>query len=405
MALTSFLSDAGHEMVTAVLPGFLGTNGVAAGALGWIEGISDAASSIVKLGAGWYSDRIGHRKRIVLLGYFLTGTALALFAAAVSWPLVLLGRLISWFGRGIRGPLRDAMLSDSVDPEVRGKAFGLHRAGDKAIGPLREFLSYGRPSGIYQPRRWAVVVLASLGAKDVLIEYLRREKEIPDPVARFGEEAVENAAARVLAEWRTEDVFQVLMEIGRRRLLAGVVEALGEFERVEAVPILDRALEDDMCRPAAEEALRRIGETARPALVLSAITPLPSAEAESPSSLRRRRSVLGLLAEGGISPQDQAALRPLLSNMDPEIVVRTSQLLAPGAGPEDRSTIAHRLIEVLPSADWFLHQDIEGCLISMFDQAAPAIEREMSRRMALPERERVADPALRVLLRVRRETV
>lgn len=139
MAITSFLSDAGHEMVTAVLPGFFGTLGVAAAALGWIEGVSDASSSFVKLGAGWYSDRIGHRKAIVSLGYFLTGTALALFAAAVSWPLILVGRLISWFGRGIRSPLRDAILAESVAPAVRGKAFGLHRAGDTVgaiVGPL-----------------------------------------------------------------------------------------------------------------------------------------------------------------------------------------------------------------------------------------------------------------------------
>ncbi len=139
MTVTSFLGDAGHEMVTAVLPGFLGTLGIAAAALGWIEGVSDAASSFIKLGAGWYSDRIGHRKGIVAAGYFLTGSALALFALAVSWPLILLGRVISWFGRGVRGPLRDAMLAESVTPEVRGKAFGLHRAGDTLgaiVGPL-----------------------------------------------------------------------------------------------------------------------------------------------------------------------------------------------------------------------------------------------------------------------------
>ena len=139
MTITSFLSDAGHEMVTAVLPGFLGTIGVAAAALGWIEGVSDASASFVKLGAGWYSDRAGHRKQLVAASYFLTGTALAIFSAAISWPLVLLGRVISWFGRGIRSALRDTMLAESVPPAARGKAFGLHRAGDTVgavVGPL-----------------------------------------------------------------------------------------------------------------------------------------------------------------------------------------------------------------------------------------------------------------------------
>ncbi len=184
MAVTSFLSDAGHEMVTAVLPGFLATIGVAAGALGWIEGVSDAASSFVKLGAGWYSDRIGHRKRIVVLGYFLTGTALALFAVAVSWGLVLLGRLISWFGRGIRGPLRDAMLSDSVDPQVRGKAFGLHRAGDTIgaiIGPLfgvglLSLLPASTPSAPFRTIFLLSLVpgLASVAAFAMLVREARR---------------------------------------------------------------------------------------------------------------------------------------------------------------------------------------------------------------------------------------
>ena len=139
MTITSLLSDACYEMVLAVLPGFLPVIGVAAAALGWIEGASDAFSAFLKLFAGWYSDRIGRRKWMIVLGYFFTGTGLSLFALASSWRPILLGRVVSWFGKGIRGSLRDAMLSESVDPEVRGKAFGFHRAGDTVgaiIGPL-----------------------------------------------------------------------------------------------------------------------------------------------------------------------------------------------------------------------------------------------------------------------------
>lgn len=139
MGLTSLLSDAGHEMATAVLAGFLAVIGAPVYALGIIEGVSDALSSFVKLGAGWWSDRLGHRKAITTAGYALTGAAKALFAAAASWPLVLVGRMAAWFGRGIRGPLRDAMLAESVAPGDRGKAFGFHRASDTLgaiIGPL-----------------------------------------------------------------------------------------------------------------------------------------------------------------------------------------------------------------------------------------------------------------------------
>ena len=139
MGLTSLLSDAGHEMATAVLPGFLAVLGVSAAALGIIEGVADATSSFVKLGAGWVSDRLGHRKPITVGGYLLTGVSTGIFAFAYGWPLVLVGRVLGWLGRGIRGPLRDAMLASSVPPEARGKAFGFHRAGDTLgaiIGPL-----------------------------------------------------------------------------------------------------------------------------------------------------------------------------------------------------------------------------------------------------------------------------
>jgi MFS family permease len=139
MTITSFCADVGYEMVGAVLPGFLSSIGVPAVALGWIEGAADALSSFIKLGAGWFSDRVGRRKPIVALGYLLSGTALSVFASAASWPLVLTGRLVAWFGKGIRGPLRDAMLAESTPPEARGRVFGMHRAGDTAgavLGPL-----------------------------------------------------------------------------------------------------------------------------------------------------------------------------------------------------------------------------------------------------------------------------
>ncbi|MBN1461222.1 MAG: MFS transporter [Armatimonadetes bacterium] len=139
MGLTSFLSDAGHEMATTVLPAFLTLIGAPASALGLIEGIADALSSFVKLLSGWYGDRLARRKPLVVGGYLLTGVGTGLLALASSWPFVLFARSLSWLGRGVKGPPRDAMLAESVPKESRGKAFGFHRAGDTlgaVLGPL-----------------------------------------------------------------------------------------------------------------------------------------------------------------------------------------------------------------------------------------------------------------------------
>jgi len=139
MGLTSFLSDACHEMATTVLPGFLAVIGAPPSVLGAIEGTADAVSSFVKLWGGWISDRLGHRKTLVTAGYLLTALGTGLFAFASTWVLVLVGRVVGWFGRGFRGPIRDVMLADSIDPTVRGRAFGFHRFGDTLggiVGPL-----------------------------------------------------------------------------------------------------------------------------------------------------------------------------------------------------------------------------------------------------------------------------
>jgi MFS family permease len=53
--------------------------------------------------------------------------------------LLLLGCLVSWFGKGLRGPLRDAIVIQAVSPKTRGRAFGFHRATDTigaVVGPL-----------------------------------------------------------------------------------------------------------------------------------------------------------------------------------------------------------------------------------------------------------------------------
>jgi MFS family permease len=144
--LTSMLGDICHEMATAVLPQFMRTIGAGAAMLGLIEGIADGLSSFAKLGAGFQSDKIGHRKTWTVVGYALTAIAKALFAFALAWPLIIVGRVLGWFGRGIRGPLRDAMLADSVEHRYRGKAFGFHRAGDTigaVVGPLLAYWLLG----------------------------------------------------------------------------------------------------------------------------------------------------------------------------------------------------------------------------------------------------------------------
>ena len=130
MGLTSFFSDFGHEMATAILPAFLVSVGGSAALLGLIEGIADASISGMKLLSGWYSDYIGKRKPFAMIGYFLTAIGVGSLSLALSWPHVLISRVVAWLGRGTREPPRDALLVDSTKPQFYGRVFGFHRAMD-----------------------------------------------------------------------------------------------------------------------------------------------------------------------------------------------------------------------------------------------------------------------------------
>ena len=93
MTATSFLSDLGHEAQSTLLPSFMAGLGLPPVALGAVEGIADATASFVKLGAGWFSDRLGRRKPFVVAGYAATGLASGIIALAGGLPLILLGKL------------------------------------------------------------------------------------------------------------------------------------------------------------------------------------------------------------------------------------------------------------------------------------------------------------------------
>ncbi len=138
--LASLFSDAGHEMATAVLPMFLLSSvGGSAATFGLLEGVSDALSTAAKIVSGWFSDGLRHRKPIGIVGYAATGVGMAAFALARSPFGVFAVRAISWTGRGMRSPVRDAMLAEAVPAWAYGRAFGFDRTMDTAgavVGPL-----------------------------------------------------------------------------------------------------------------------------------------------------------------------------------------------------------------------------------------------------------------------------
>jgi MFS family permease len=138
--LVSFFTDFSSEMIYPLLPLFLTTVlGAGPAFLGVIEGVAESTAALLKLASGIISDRVQKRKRLVLAGYGLSSLARPLVAAATSPLAVLCVRFADRVGKGVRTSPRDALIADTTDQAVRGKAFGFHRAMDHAgaiVGPL-----------------------------------------------------------------------------------------------------------------------------------------------------------------------------------------------------------------------------------------------------------------------------
>jgi len=140
LGLISLVNDSASDMIYPLVPLYL-TSVLMAGpkALGLIEGVAEAAASLLKLAAGVLADRSRRTKAWVVAGYTIAGIARPMLAFASSWFGVLVCRFADRIGKGLRSAPRDAMLVHSVAADQRGLAFGLHRAMDNAgavIGPL-----------------------------------------------------------------------------------------------------------------------------------------------------------------------------------------------------------------------------------------------------------------------------
>ncbi|NUT70215.1 MFS transporter [Pseudarthrobacter sp. C4D7] len=140
LGIVSLFTDVSSESVAAVLPLYLtGYLGLSVIAFGVLDGINQGAGSLVRMAAGWLSDRAGRPKQVALAGYGLSATArLALLFAGGFWALT--GTMAAdRIGKGIRTAPRDALITVNAQPEHLARHFGVHRMLDTigaALGPL-----------------------------------------------------------------------------------------------------------------------------------------------------------------------------------------------------------------------------------------------------------------------------
>jgi MFS family permease len=187
-------------MIKPILPVFitmLGGGGLAVGSIG---GLTDSATSLLKVLSGYWSDRIRRRRPFMLLGYLTSAVAKLLFPLSSAWQHLLVWMPVERVGKGLRGAPRDALIADSVDETARGRGFGFHRAMDTAgaiIGSLMAYVLVAGADLSVHSILWvgAVVAFAAVGPifavrekrqqKEHTIASRPRLRGFPRPFYRF----------------------------------------------------------------------------------------------------------------------------------------------------------------------------------------------------------------------------
>jgi MFS family permease len=189
IGLASLFSDWSHEIATAVMPAFLATMGVAAFWVGLIEGVADGLSSFAKMASGFYTDKLRHRKSVAVTGYLVTALGTAAFGLATAAWHVLLARSVAWLGRGVRTPVRKALLAGAVTKETYGRAFGFERMMDTLgaiVGPVTAFLLLQALNHHY-PTLFVLTLIPGLLATGLIVFAVKEKERAPVPHISFGE--------------------------------------------------------------------------------------------------------------------------------------------------------------------------------------------------------------------------
>jgi MFS family permease len=177
----SLFMDVSSEMIHSLLPVFLVTAlGASVTTVGFLEGIAEATASITKVFSGTWSDRLGKRKGLTVLGYGLAAFTKPLFALAPTTAWIFGARFADRVGKGIRGAPRDALLAELTPNEIRGAAFGLRQTLDTIgafAGPLLAMALMAVTANHFRTVFWFAVIPAFVSVA-VLVLFVREPERV-----------------------------------------------------------------------------------------------------------------------------------------------------------------------------------------------------------------------------------
>lgn len=183
LGVVSLLTDISSEMVNAVLPLYLtATVGLGVLAYGFVDGLYQGVSALVRIAGGYAGDRSDRPKWVATLGYGVSAASRLAMLPAHGFVAITGVITADRLGKGLRTAPRDALIADASTPAALGHAFGVHRALDTtgaAIGPLVAFALLAAVPGGYDSIWVVSFAFAAVGVAVIVLFVPDRRRAAP----------------------------------------------------------------------------------------------------------------------------------------------------------------------------------------------------------------------------------
>lgn len=196
LGANSFFTDFSTEMILPLLPLFLERFLHASKSeIGLIEGMAEFGVAMLIALSGFYSDRLGKRKGLTVLGYGLSNLIKPLAFFAQSTVMIAMIRIGDRLSKGVRVAPRDALISAFTPKEISGFVFGFHKMMDGAgalAGSLTAFAVlwyWGESEGSFRSV-FAISLIPGLISMAILVFLVTDAPFTPAAARRFRPEAL-----------------------------------------------------------------------------------------------------------------------------------------------------------------------------------------------------------------------
>jgi MFS family permease len=221
LGIVSMFTDISSESVNGVLPIYLTTVlGMSALAYGFIDGIYQGVSALVRLLAGWIADRTDHPKWVATAGYAVSAVSRVFLIPAQTFGAITGVITADRLGKGLRTAPRDALIAASSPPDALGRAYGVHRTLDTLgalAGPLLAFAILYVVPGDFRSVFVASLAMAIVGLAVLLLL-------VPD--LRPGRRSRPDATADSVPPGRVSLKLLRTPQVGRLLIAAGILGLL-----------------------------------------------------------------------------------------------------------------------------------------------------------------------------------